>query len=594
MASPLRIHAHFTVAGQKLPVSHFSLIEALSEVNELRISLEGGDPQAFLGQIVRLELEAEGGPSRIWHLRCEEAGQELVCRSAWAACFQTLPLYRMHTYTDFPSLIKGLLRAQALPSQYSHWALSGGPRPQDLRVQAHETDGAFLQRICGRENILFFSRHDEQGETLHFVDHPRFFTPSADPLIYRPEAFELICQLDYRGTRSLRLQTPRLDLTVGQQVEVLSDYGHSHVPGTYRLSRVIHEASRIEAGEGMLYQNRVLAEEARTPWQGIVRKAPPLPLVFQAEIVSSSVNEQGFECYGTETSTSIPVPRLSPYVHARGGFQCPLQAGTEVLVSCLQGDPDRPVILGAFSGEQVPVTHRNPYHHLLCTAGQHRLLMDDDPQAPSLSLSTKSGHQLILRDGESSGIVMHCQGGMIFSSQGTFQWTTAATLRVQAGEAQRVEAETGSLHLRSAHDFTLHAQRHGVIEAEQCHWKVDGDQRVLLQQGDAILQVQGVTRIETGKGIALISETGSIRLIQASGHSGLELTAAGEIRLWGKRLIFKGDLHQLQGKVHYRGFSLLETLIALFMLSLLSMTLMKHQVFLLQTQQAIEAKHRAH
>ena len=57
----------------------------------------------------------------------------------------------------------------------------------------------------------------------------------------------------------------------------------------------------------------------------------------------------------------------------------PLHAGTEVLLACLNGDPDRPVILGSVANpsSQSPVTSANSSQHIVRTYAGNELLMDD-------------------------------------------------------------------------------------------------------------------------------------------------------------------------------------------------------------------------
>jgi uncharacterized protein involved in type VI secretion and phage assembly len=74
MLSAQITNAHFTVAGQKLPVAHFSLIEAISTPVELTLSLSPSyalDLTSYIGQSTQFSLESFCGAKRTWHLVCE-------------------------------------------------------------------------------------------------------------------------------------------------------------------------------------------------------------------------------------------------------------------------------------------------------------------------------------------------------------------------------------------------------------------------------------------------------------------------------------------------------------------------------------------
>ena len=53
-----------------------------------------------------------------------------------------------------------------------------------------------------------------------------------------------------------------------------------------------------------------------------------------------------------------PIPRAQPYSGLEMGMHFPLHIGTEVVLSHVEGDPNRPIIVGALPNEraQSPVT----------------------------------------------------------------------------------------------------------------------------------------------------------------------------------------------------------------------------------------------
>ncbi|NUO53683.1 MAG: type VI secretion system tip protein VgrG [Polyangiaceae bacterium] len=108
-------------------------------------------------------------------------------------------------------------------------------------------------------------------------------------------------------------------------------------------------------------------------------------------------------------SRSTWVRMLEPHGGAPDGFHFPLRKGTEVQIVFLNGDPDRPVILGVSPNVEKPavVTSGNSTKNILKTggdnlweledqAGAQKVLMSTPPQATHLHLGS-GAHQMELR-----------------------------------------------------------------------------------------------------------------------------------------------------------------------------------------------------
>jgi uncharacterized protein involved in type VI secretion and phage assembly len=101
---------------------------------------------------------------------------------------------------------------------------------------------------------------------------------------------------------------------------------------------------------------------------------------------------------------------MQPHAGAASGVHFPLPGNTEALVAFTDGDPDRPVILGALpnplnpsvvtSGDTsvtppLPDTHEK---NIIKTPSGHILELDDNRDAPKITLTSKNGHILTLDD----------------------------------------------------------------------------------------------------------------------------------------------------------------------------------------------------
>lgn len=76
---------------------------------------------------------------------------------------------------------------------------------------------------------------------------------------------------------------------------------------------------------------------------------------------------------------SCPVRMLQPHAGTRYGMHFPLRPGTEVLVGFVEGDPDRPVIVGAVPNAETPspVERVNLTQNVLRTASGNEVVLED-------------------------------------------------------------------------------------------------------------------------------------------------------------------------------------------------------------------------
>ncbi|GKT37921.1 type VI secretion system tip protein VgrG, partial [Aduncisulcus paluster] len=68
-----------------------------------------------------------------------------------------------------------------------------------------------------------------------------------------------------------------------------------------------------------------------------------------------------------------------PYGGSNHGMHFPLHKGTEVLITCVEGDPDRPIIQAAAPNPENPslVKDSNQTKCMITTGGQNRIHMED-------------------------------------------------------------------------------------------------------------------------------------------------------------------------------------------------------------------------
>ncbi|WP_437552174.1 type VI secretion system tip protein TssI/VgrG [Sorangium sp. So ce295] len=143
-------------------------------------------------------------------------------------------------------------------------------------------------------------------------------------------------------------------------------------------------------------------------------------------------------------SGSTYVRMMQPHGGGVEGFHFPLRRGTEVVLSFLGGDPDRPVISGVVPNVLTPspVTSGNHTKNVIQTGGRNRLELEDQAGSQRITLSTpysntymrmgspNDGHELIGKtDGNillDSGVNMDFLVGASWTSIVTNDITTTA------------------------------------------------------------------------------------------------------------------------------------------------------------------------
>ena len=127
---------------------------------------------------------------------------------------------------------------------------------------------------------------------------------------------------------------------------------------------------------------------------------------------------------------------VSPYADDDQGFEVLPAVDTQVLVAFEAGDLQRPYILGStWNGqESMPESPAQPNNkRLIKTRSGSLLEFDDTEGAAKVTLSTKSGHKLLLDDSSTQVQLMHANGCVItFNAGGQIEITANSTVEITA------------------------------------------------------------------------------------------------------------------------------------------------------------------
>jgi type VI secretion system secreted protein VgrG len=164
----------------------------------------------------------------------------------------------------------------------------------------------------------------------------------------------------------------------------------------YIITRISHHASQGGEAAGVGdYRNEVEAIAFATPYRA--PRVTPWPRIFgvitakiDAESVNSAspINEHGmykvvfpYDVYGTfGGKASRWVRKSEPYSGNQYGMHFTLHVGAEVAVAHIQGDPDRPVILGSVPNPSTasPIVNNRATCSAIRTRSHIRIEFEDD------------------------------------------------------------------------------------------------------------------------------------------------------------------------------------------------------------------------
>ncbi|MEN8141289.1 MAG: type VI secretion system tip protein TssI/VgrG [Thermodesulfobacteriota bacterium] len=224
---------------------------------------------------------------------------------------------------------------------------------------------------------------------------------------------------------------------------------------------------------------------------------------------------------------------VSPYSGDNFGLHFPVHAGCEVLVSCVNGDLDRPVILGVLPNpaNPSPVTSRNRAENILRTWAGNELLMDDTVDQEKIELFTKGRQNILSLDaGASKGHKLR-----LASEQGMMEAKAATTMQLEAGESQSME--TGKDHLVTVENCQRLMTRKEDISlkaATDIRMKAGENFHLAAEEGKMTIEAQGDMVVDSGEAMSVevvnknFSLTASSGNLSISGAKNINIMAGGQ------------------------------------------------------------------
>jgi type VI secretion system secreted protein VgrG len=367
-------------------------------------------------------------------------------------------------------------------------------------------------------------------------------------------------------------------LTPGQTF-TLTDHPDPALNGDYMVVSVSHRGDQNSGdaatrdGAGRHYSNRlILVRNGVSYRHPLPAEEPRLrgPLTARVESDGSSyphLDEQGrytvrlpYDLSDTEQAeASHQVRMMQPYGGNNYGFHFPIHAGTEVVLGHLDGNPDRPLILGALPNPETPspVNADNPSQHILRSWGGNELLFDDWAGKERIELFTRARQNILSLDARKEA-----QQIRLASEQGDMKIEAGKTILQRSGDSHTLEAgnnhevavennqrlmtKNQEIQLNAATDIDFKAKQHVRFQAEAQNVELDAQGNSIqtteghashrVRQGDLHMVIEsGAFSLRVAKRLAIKGEGGGDIHIGQAGCR-FEIDTQGNLNLSGNTL----------------------------------------------------------
>jgi type VI secretion system secreted protein VgrG len=360
----------------------------------------------------------------------------------------------------------------------------------------------------------------------------------------------------------------------------------------YLVVDVSHSADQGAAlafgreNKGPTYSNTVRLIKAETPYRPPLPEKPPFVASFSGRIESTGSEYAYLDDQGRyhirldfdrgdapQGEASHPVRLIQPYGGEKYGIHFPLLAGTEVAVSFVNGDPDRPVLNGSLSNPSCPdvVTSDNPTQNIIRTASGNELLMEDRKGQEKIEIFTAERKNILTLDANQDGHKVRLateEGEMEIKACKTMLIESGDTQTVQSGNdhivtvenAQRVMTRNKEIAFQAATDFRVKAGDNILFKAEKQNIEMNAGKDMVVDVARALsvevrnsdmemLVNSGNLHFKTARDTSVIGQGGGpITITQANGT--LQISTKGNVALQAGQINIQGNSINLKaGKI---------------------------------------------
>ncbi len=452
----------------------------------------------------------------------------------------------------------------------------------DLRDYNYRTPEALLDASASR--TVSAAGH---GRDYRYGENHKDLDQATQLAKLRQQQLDWQRQLYYAAS-DCRTVAPGLRLTMTGHPEI-------DLNGEYLIVAVEQQGQQKSAlaygknSQGMTYRNRLTLIPFGTPYR------PKLPQlrrnhgVFTAHIETTGgtyayLDDQGryrvrlvFDGADTPQGQASHAARLlQPYSGDNFGTHTPLHAGTEVALTCVNGDLDRPIILGVLPNPQTPspVNATNHSQNILRTFGGNELLLEDRKEQERIELFTRERNNILNLDAQESGhkvslltlegeMELYAAKTLLKESGDTHSTVVGANHLITVENSQRLMTKNQQIELKAATDIRIKAGANIHLQAEKrdIQLRADKDMIVRAAAGMAVevrnenlnLLVQsGELSIDVAKEINILGQGGGAITISQSGGA-ISIDPQGNINIDSHTVDINGQSVSIDGAQSSQG-----------------------------------------
>ncbi len=449
--------------------------------------------------------------------------------------------------------------------------------PAQVRVSDYnyQTPSTRLEVSRATENSNSYGEEAIYGDHFHTLDEGKQVAE------FRIQSLDVrramvMAETDCRGIR------PGYLLTIGNHPDNSLNDQYLVVAMTHQADQVAGLAYSGDA-QGPTYNNRLTLIKATTPYRPEIPTTPQVLGMFSARIESKGgdyayLDDQGRYHLRTDfdrgvaatAQASHPVRMMQPYGGSRYGMHFPLHAGTEVALTCVNGDLNRPIILGVLPNPDTAsvVTADNRTQNIIRTASGNELCMDDRVEQEKIDLFTAEQKNILTLDASKDAHQVRLateEGKMEIYAKQTMLIESGDSQNVQVGKdhivtvenAQQLMTRNKEISLQAATDIQFKADQHIQFDAEnQDIVMTTGKNMVIdvannlsteVRNSDMTVKVtSGQFSLKAAQNISLLGQGGGpITISQGSGT--IQIDTSGNLTIKGPQVNINGVTINLKG-----------------------------------------------
>ncbi len=244
------------------------------------------------------------------------------------------------------------------------------------------------------------------------------------------------------------------------------------------------------------------------------------------------------------------------------GMHFPLHSGTEVVMTCVNGDINRPLLIGMISNPDTPttVTAANTSQNILRTWGGNELVMEDRSANEYVALFTKDKNNSLTLSANDDGHHIRLateKGEMEIYSDKTVLIESGDSHTIQSGNEHMVDVQNNQqlvtknneIEQQAATDILLTADKNILLEAEEnnvsfnsgedIEMTVDSNYSIEVKRDNLEMLIpSGEFSVNAGAAITFSGKGGGpMHIGQGSGK--IEISSSGDLLLDGPNINIK-------------------------------------------------------